>query len=127
MNDRLQETVEKGRKLVSSAGFDYAEIRLSAGEGTSISLSGRNVDTISSGESDAGSARVLKNGSWGFVTFNDLSSLERYFNSAAISAGMVTPAERVAVTPRNPVTAEFFTAVTKDFRIVPVDEKFELL
>ncbi|HOP62845.1 MAG TPA: TldD/PmbA family protein [Spirochaetota bacterium] len=127
MHDRFYEAAEKGRKLLESADCEFAEIRFSAGTGTIISLSGENVDSLSSGETVAGSVRVLKNGSWGFTTFNDVSSLERYFKSALTAASAVSPEEKSGVALSGPVTAEFRTESREPINNISIDEKFELI
>lgn len=127
MNEKLSAAMEKGKQLVASGGLDFAEIRLSAGSGTSISLSGENTDAVTSADSVAGSVRVLKNGSWGFATFNDLASIERFFKSAVNSASMVTPRVKSVIAAGSPVTGTFTTGVSTDFNHVSIDEKFELI
>ncbi len=127
MNEKLYAAMQKGKELVASGGLDFAEIRLSAGSGTSISLSGENTDAVISGDAIAGSVRVLKNGSWGFATFNDLSSVERFFKSAVNSASIVVPAVRSAIVSGAPVSGRFTTGMSRDFNTVSVDEKFGLL
>ena len=124
MNEKLSAAVEKGKKLVSSGGFDFAEIRLAAGSGTSISLSGENTDAVISGDSVAGSVRVLKNGSWGFATFNDLTSIERFFKSAANSASIVVPRVKSGIAAGKAGTGKFSTKMSRDFNHVSVEEKF---
>ncbi len=124
MNEKLFAAAETGKKLVSSGGFDFAEIRLSAGTGTSIALSGENTEAVTSGDAVAGSVRVLKNGSWGFATFNDLSSIERFFRSALNSASLVTPKLKSSIVSCKPVTGKFTTKTVKDFDSVSLDEKF---
>lgn len=127
MNEKLLAAARKGRELVSSGGFDFAEIRLSAGSGTAISLSGENTDSVTSGDSVAGSVRVLKNGSWGFATFNDLLSIEKFFRSAVNSASVVVPKVKSGIAAGRAVTGRFSTQVSRDFSSVTVDEKFELI
>jgi len=127
MMEKFLEAAEAGRKLLESASCEFAEIRFSSGVGTTISLSGDNVDSMSSGETLAGSVRVLKNGSWGFATFNDLSSLERYFKSAFMSASVFSPEEKSRVIQSKPVTAEFRTEPVEDIKSISLDEKFNLL
>jgi TldD protein len=56
---------------------DYLELRLETLDGTRISYRGKELDDISSGNSNGGCARAYVNGAWGFVTFtktNDLRS-----------------------------------------------------
>ncbi len=127
MHDRFSEAAEKGKRLLESAECEFAEIRFSSGVGTTISLSGDNVDSMTSGESVAGSVRVLKNGSWGFVTFNDLGSLERYFRSALTAASVASPEEKSGVARSKPVLAKFRTEPVMNINSVSLDEKFELI
>lgn len=127
MNGKYIEAVEKGRRILESAPCDFAEIRISSGVGTGISLSGENVDSFTVGESVAGSVRVLKNGSWGFATFNDLSMLEKFFKSALASASIVSPAEKSSVVRGSAKSAIFRTAYRRNFRDVTPDEKFALI
>ncbi len=127
MSDRFLEAAEKGRRLLESAGCEFAEIRFSSGAGTGIALSGDNVDTFSSGETLAGSVRVLKNGSWGFATFNDISSIEHYFASALRAASCASPEEKSRVAASKPAVAEFKTEPVENISTVSLDEKFELI
>jgi len=127
MNDRFSEAAEKGRKLLESAGCEFAEIRFSSGVGTTISLSGDNVDSMTSGESLAGSVRVLKKGSWGFATFNDITSIERFFNSALTAASIASPEEKSRVAASKPLIAQFRTEPVEDINGISLDEKFELI
>ncbi len=127
MNNKYSEAVEKGRKILEASSCDYAEIRLSSSVGTGISLSGENVDSFTIGESVAGSVRVLKNGSWGFATFNDLSMLERFFAGAVTSAAIVSPVEKSIIARGTPSTGEFKTDALRNFMDVTPDEKYTLL
>lgn len=127
MHDRFSEAEEKGRRLLESAGCEFAEIRFSSGVGTVISLSGDNVDSLSSGETLAGSVRVLKNGSWGFATFNDISSIERFFASALTAASVASPDEKSRVAASKPAVAEFRTEPVESVNSISLEEKFELI
>jgi len=127
MNNKYSEAVDKGRKILESSSCDYAEIRLSSSVGTGISLSGGNVDSFTIGESVAGSVRVLKNGSWGFATFNDLSMLERFFAGAVSSASIVSPVEKSVMARGKTSVGEFKTKALRDFMDITPDEKYNLL
>jgi len=127
MTEKYYEAVEKGRRILASSSCDYAEIRLSSSVGTGISLSGENVDSFTIGESVAGSVRVLKNGSWGFSTFNDLSMLERFFAGAVSSASILSPADKSVISHGIPLNGVFETAVQRDFADITPDEKYALL
>lgn len=127
MNDKFFQALEKGRQLISSAPCEYADIRLSLSRSTGISLSKDNIESVTSGESVGGSVRILKNGAWGFVTFNDLGSLEKYFKAAFNSAAMVKASEKSAVVPGDGRKASFKTPAVKSTESVTLDEKFDLI
>ncbi|MCL1833783.1 MAG: TldD/PmbA family protein [Leptospirales bacterium] len=126
MNEKYKAAVDIGRKILESASCDYAEIRLSSSVATTISLSGENVDSFTLSESVAGSVRVLVNGSWGFATFNDLSSLEKFYASAVDSASLLHPTEKSVAAKYKSVKGEFKTETIRDFMEITPDEKFEL-
>lgn len=127
MADKFFQALEKGRKIISSVSCEYADIRLSVSESTGISLSKESVESVTSGESVGGSVRILKNGSWGFVTFNNLNSLEKYFDSALKAALMVNAPEKSVISKAEGIKASFITPVVRPFESVPLDEKFELI
>ncbi len=127
MNDKFFQTLEEGRKLISSAPCEYADIRLSLSEGTGISLSKDNIESVSSSDSVGGSVRILKNGAWGFSTFNDIGNLEKYFKAALRSAMMVNPAEKSLAAAGQGRRASFKTASIRPAESVTLDEKFELI
>jgi len=127
MNDKFFKALDQGRRLISSLHCEYADIRLSLSRSTGISLSKDNIESVTSGESVWGSARILKNGAWGFVTFNDLGGLEKYFKAAFNSAAMVNALEKSALVSGDGRKASFKTPALKPADSVALDEKFELI
>ena len=127
MGDKFFQTLERGRKIISSADCEYADIRLAVSESTGISLSKDNVESVTAGESVGGSVRILKNGSWGFVTFNNLDSLERYFDSALKASMMVNAPEKSVIAASEGIKASFKTPALRPADSVDLDEKFELI
>ena len=71
MNSSFKEILKKGELILNSINAEYSEIRISDSSATSIVLSGDHVESLSSGETAGGSIRILKNGGWGFISFND--------------------------------------------------------
>ncbi len=116
-------------KIISSLKCDYAEIRFSSGAGTSILFSGKTVDSVKSGGSSGGSVRVLKNGAWGFVSFNDISVMESSARRCLEMASMIHagPGERSAIKPAGPLTGSYSDTMAEDFTSIPFDEKFSLI
>ena len=127
MREAFDPIIARARDLLSRSSCEFAEIRLSSGWGTAISLSGDQVETLSSGETIGGSVRVLCDGSWGFVTFNDLSGLERFFRRGVSLASAASPPERSVIRACPPVEKNFTTIMEKDVGAVPMDEKFRLI
>ena len=71
MKDRLLKTCQ-------SLPADHVEVRVHEGGATSVTYSGKELEDIGERTGLGGSVRVLKNGGWGFTTFNDLSLLDKY-------------------------------------------------
>ena len=106
---------------------DFAEIRLSAALSTSISLSGETIDSFSSGESVAGSVRVLNKGAWSFVSFNDLENLEKFVKDGSRLTSQMKVNDPSGIMPYKTIKKTFTTRVERDFRNISIDEKFELI
>jgi len=127
MGDKFFQTLERGRKIIYSADCEYADIRLAVSESTGISLSKESVESVTAGESVGGSVRILKNGSWGFVTFNNLDSLEKYFDSALKASMMINAPEKSVIAKAKGIKASFKTPALRPADSVHLDEKFELI
>ncbi|MCU0847583.1 MAG: TldD/PmbA family protein [Spirochaetes bacterium] len=127
MLKNLDQIKSRAADIVASLSCDYAEIRISSSRSTSITLSGGETDSFSSGSSLGGSARVLANGAWGFVSFNDIGDLESFSKKALEIALKIDPAEKTAVARSGAVKGSFFTETARDVDSVTPDEKFELL
>jgi TldD protein len=120
---------EKIRDLVRRKDVDYLEIRIEDERVTSISISGKEVESVSNGRNLGGNARVLISGIWGFVYFNNLDELENKIESAISQAktlkGIVK--EHVSLAAIKPVEAVYVTKVIKDPANITLKEKIDLL
>ena len=87
--------------LLADVKCEYAEVRLSAGSAITISLSGEEIDTFTSGDSVGGSVRVLCNGAWSFVSFNNIADTESFIKRGLdIAAGIpVTVKTKIKAAP----------------------------
>lgn len=119
--------VRRAAVLASALPADYAEIRLSEGESTVISLAAGNVEAASMGDGRSGSVRVLKNGAWGFVSFTDPGAMEACATRAVELAEGIIPPIPSAVTRGAPITGVYHTESARDFLEVSFDEKFSLM
>ena len=92
---------------------DYTEVRIHEGTATKVDYSGKELDDIGERTGLGGCVRVLKNGGWGFVAFNDLSQLEKYAQLALEQAELIggqsfqlAPVEPRQGTHRTPVAVD---------------------
>jgi len=127
MNQKFEEALISSEKLLSNLSCDFAEIRLSSGVNSIISLSKSATDSISTGETIAGSVRVLKKGSLAFVTFNDILNVENFLKRALESSEKINQSESTVFYKMDSMCMEHRTSAEIDFDDVSMDEKFDLL
>ena len=84
--DKVKETL---LDLCQKLPVDYAEVRIQEGTGTSIHYAGKELEDIGERTQRGGCVRVLKDGGWGFATFNDVEQIERYARQAVAQARLV--------------------------------------
>lgn len=106
-----------------SSRVDYLAIRLEESEGTSISLRGDKVETLSEGLSVGGQVRACYKGGWGFASFNQLSALKERIEEAIAAARIVGDDETI-LAPVKPVQAICQLPLTgTDPRHISIQEK----
>ncbi len=127
MKQNFQELISEGKKLLADVSCQFAEIRLAASTGTSISLSGDQIDVFTSGDTIGGSVRVLHQGAWGFTSFNDFSSLPAMVKRAKEIAGEISSSESTAIVKLPPMEKHFETGCEEDFRTISLEEKYQLI
>lgn len=115
MKDKLGE-------LCASLPADYADVRIHEGTSTNIHYSGRELEDIGERTHRGGCVRVLKDGGWGFATFNDLDELDRYARLAVQQAELVG-GKKFPLAPVEPVERTYRTQVTTDPADVPLEDK----
>ncbi len=118
------------RNLISLAlkshGADYVEIRIEDHERTRISLRGKQVDELSTAHSMGGCVRALANGGWGFVSCNDIGSLQDHVKLAVNQAKLVGDSGAV-LAPTEPVEDFVAAELVKDPRGISLTDKKALL
>ncbi len=127
MNEKLEIARQISSSLLQNAPCEFAEIRLSSSKGTSVSLSKDQIDNLSLGDSIAGSIRVLKNGAWGFISFNNLSQIEKYFKRAIDIASKLNSAEKISVKSQTAIVQNFKTNCKIKTEDVHIDEKIKVI
>ncbi|MBN2160998.1 MAG: TldD/PmbA family protein [Spirochaetes bacterium] len=127
MRDGIGDIVALARTLVTGCRCEYAEVRLSSSRGDSISLTGEQVESFSSGDTIGGSVRILNNGSWGFVSFNDPEAIESHFRRCIEISSSIGGRDRTRIRPYRAVKRHFDTPSQKHAGTVPLEEKFSLI
>ena len=106
--------------------YDYMEIRLERTENQIIQLKNSDLENLTSDLEAGGNVRVLKDGGWSFVVFNDLNDLEEMAEKAVNAAQMVGKSEST-LAPIEPVEDEVLFEPENDPRQVGLTKKIETL
>ena len=61
---------------VSGRRADYCEIRFEETDNTRLTYRGKSLDTIAQTSGLGGNVRAVRNGGWGFASFNSLDDLD---------------------------------------------------
>jgi TldD protein len=105
---------------------DYVEVRIEETTETSIRFSGEELETISTKAELGGCVRCLVNGSWGFVSFNDLAEMERFADMAVAQAKVLGRGKTILAEVKT-VEDEVALSLKKDPRGVSLDEKVSMM
>ncbi len=81
--------IDKLQKTCQSIDADYVEVRLHEGRSSSVTYSGKELEDIGERTGLGGCIRVLKNGGWGFTSFNDLNQMQKFARLALKQANLV--------------------------------------
>jgi len=127
MKKKINEIQQKAESILKNMPCDYAEIRIASSVGTSIQLSGEKTDSFVSGESAAGSVRILKNGVWGFVAFNDLNELEKFASRGLRISAVIETTQKTEILKSTAINKSFKNPVKKNPADISLDEKFQLI
>ncbi len=97
--------LEQLKKVCAGIKADYVEVRLHEGSSSSVHYAGKELEDIGERTGLGGCIRVLKNGGWGFVSFNDIKRIDRYAAMALKQAELVNeePLRLAPVEPRQTV------------------------
>ena len=101
---------------------DYAEVRIEETSATVIHYAGKELEDIGERTGRGGCVRVLKNGGWGFATFNDLDRLEEYARRAVEQAELVG-GRKFKLAPAPPCQRTYRNTVDTDPADVPLEDK----
>ncbi|MHC4591164.1 MAG: TldD/PmbA family protein, partial [Planctomycetota bacterium] len=116
---------EELQDLCQKLPADYVEVRIQEGTSTSIHYAGHELEDIGERTERGGCVRVLKDGGWGFATFNDLDKIEDYARQALEQAELVG-GTRFDLAPAEPVQREYQASVASDPADVSLEDKQQM-
>lgn len=127
----MRELIEQILREARQAGATFADLRYSAGAGTSILVQDGRADKIGTGSSRGAGVRVLVDGAWGFAPTNDPTrdELRRCLDDAVRMARAAAPAvtDPSMVAEIDPVEAKVVSSVEIDPRGVPLAERVQMI
>ncbi len=118
--------LDKLKKICQSIDSDYCEIRLHEGSSSSVNYSGKELEDIGERSGLGGCVRVLRNGGWGFASFNDIHQIEKYAALATKQAALVGEEKKVVLAPVKPQTSVYHSKPAKDPADYSLSDKQEL-
>ena len=114
-----------------AGGADFADARAGTDESESLTVRNQEMEGVDRTTSTGVGLRVLVGGRWGFAATSRLDEAE-IDRTARLAVAMARAAQRlpgepVSLTPVEPATATWRTAVEEDPFTVPLEEKVALL
>lgn len=119
--------VQYANGILASIPCTYAEFRAAERDTTLISLSGENIENLSSGTGVSGSIRIFDRGSWSFISFNSLKELAAKAKRVKEIAELLEERSDCGILRSNPIRVHYKTECEVDFKKISFDEKFALL
>jgi len=119
---------EKLKRIISKAHADYVDIRYEVMKVSSVSFSGRELNTIGSNTSDGFVVRVLKGGGYSTVSFTKEADAERAVKTAVENAEIIAANidKPVNFAPADVIKDEFVPYLQEDPRAISIEEKLAL-
>jgi TldD protein len=113
---------EKLQTICQNIPADYVEVRVHDTSSTSVHYEGRELEDIGELSGLGGCVRVLKDGGWGFASFNDLSQIEKFADMALKQARLVG-GDELKLAPTEPLVTTFRMEPDIDPAEVPLEDK----
>jgi TldD protein len=123
LSDGLREQIEAG---VRGHDADYVEIRIDDTSTSRIVYRGTELEEIGRNRSFGGCVRALKDGGWGFASFNGSEDLRGRASEAVAQAAHVGKGKS-ELAPVDPIVEIVELQVKKDPRTIPLARKKEIL
>lgn len=119
---------EQLTELAKKAEADYCEIRVEDSRQTNIAFRGPELENVQESHMFGGNVRACVNGCWGFVTFNDLNTIEQRVQEAVRNAraAAAASAEKSVLAPVDAVEDVVKLDLKSDPRAVKLEDKINL-
>ncbi len=119
---------EQIRDLCAKAEADYCEIRIEDSRKTAIRFQGKDLEEVEQSRLHGGNVRACVNGTWGFVTFNNLDELESRVKEAVDTARAASKHsnEKSRLAPVDPVEDTVRLSLKEDPREIALADKIAL-
>jgi len=116
------------KKVLEKSNSEFAEIHIENRKLTSFSISNSEIEKIETKEVIGGNIRVLKNGQWGFVAFNNIDSLENYLKIAETQADTISNyvKEKRKISNYKAIKAHYKTEYKINPLNISLEEKYSL-
>ncbi len=112
---------------INKAKGDYVEIRVEDKSSTSVAIIGGDIENAGSSSTLGGAVRVLYNGAWGFVSFNNIDELDSFIDLAYQQAKAVGLNNKSVISTKfSNIKDEVQTGFIIDPQSVSLQEKVEL-
>lgn len=121
LQERLQAIFDTHR-----TDCDYMEVRLEHSEENTMLMRKSRLENLSTTFELGGNVRVLKDGGWAFVVFNDLDQLEE-MAEVAVKQAAIVGRSRSTLAPVKPVREEVRFPADQDPRKVTLKEKIDVV
>ncbi len=124
-NEILKGLLEKYKNQV-----DYIEVRFEENESVNIRYLGKSLENLNESNACGGYVRALYKGAWGFCSFNNLNSIESFFEEAIKQARFLGAEinQKSNLAPTKPIQKKCIIKISgKDPRTLLLDYKVDLL
>ncbi len=97
------------RSIIEKSNVDYMEIHIDRRKTNSVVLSNGIIEDISSKISLNGNIRILNKGQWSFVSFNNISDIEKYYKEGLNNAELMATynSEKRNIKSSEPIVRDF--------------------
>lgn len=105
---------------------DYGEIHYETAEFTNVVVSKDEIETVKTAKTTGGNTRVLKNGGWGFASFNS-KDFDPYLSAALKNADLTGRSKSEISILKEPITDEIITEVKDSPSNYSLSDKYDLV